>query len=140
MKIAAVVVVILVVAFLIPVDQWDSRIASGRYISEATITKVDSNAIVARIDGTSTYLQLKGSVPAGVDVGRAIMIGYSAQGLYENMSQKVEVACYVKGNALSVLVNTTLRSIFPHYRVNPTTMQVADVQSDGTRLKYHVAA
>ena len=134
--VAIVVVVALVISFFIPVQQWDSRITSGRAISEATITQVSGDTITATIDGTATSLTMKGNIPSHAKTGQSIRIGYSKNGLYEDTSQKVEVAYFIDGNLLNDIIHMVLGSA----RRASDDLTIVDVKSDGSLLEYFVAA
>ena len=80
-RILIAVAIFLVISIFIPANQWDSKITRGRYVSEAVITQVSSDSIVARISGSSTTLTLKGRIPDYARQGQLIQIGYSPREL-----------------------------------------------------------
>ena len=134
--VAIIVVVALVISFFIPVQQWDSKITKGRAVSEATITQVSGDTITATLEGTATSLTMKGNIPSHAKEGQSIRTGYSKSGLYEDTSQKVEVAYFIDGN----LLNDIIRMVFGSARRASDDLTIIDVKSDGSLLQYYVAA
>ena len=144
-KIAIVVIIAIIVCAFIPHSHWDSRIVSGRLVSEGTIVERSSNAIAVRLYTmtasedlveTGTFLVLEGNVPDDVHTGQRVRIGYSSSdGLYSDPTQMVQISYYVDDNLLGSLLN----SIIP-FQSADTDLQIVDIQSDGSLLAYNRAA
>ena len=79
---------------------------------------------------------MKGNIPSHAKEGQSIRIGYSKSGLYEDTSQKVEVAYFIDGN----LLNDIIRMVFGSARRASDDLTIIDVKSDGSLLQYYVAA
>ena len=144
-KVIAALVAILAICLVVPYEHWDADIVSGRLVSEGTIVERDDDAIVVRLFSmgstdamaeTDTFLLLEGNVSDDAHVGQRVRIGYSsAEGLYANPDQTVQVAYRVDGNLLTGLI---LRKLVPVQDAG-TDLTVAGIQSDGTRLAYNRA-
>ena len=139
-KVVLVIAIFLVVSIFVPAKLWDSKITSGRYVSEAVITQVGSDSIVAVISGTHTSLTMKGRIPDYAEVGQSIRIGYSRDGLFADTSQKVEVAYYYDGTLFNKIIHTVLGSILGSARKTSDDLKITNVKSDGSLLRYYRAA
>lgn len=145
-KIAAVVIVALIVCAFIPYSHWDTDIVSGRLVSEGTIVERSDNAIAVRLYTmtasndmveTGTFVVLEGNIPYDAYTGQRVCIGYSSsEELYANPDQIVQVSYYVDGNLLTGLI---LDRIIP-FQSAGTDLQIVDIQSDGSLLAYNKAA
>lgn len=134
----AVIAGFFLVLWLFPVDQWDSRITSGRLVNEATIVDVNrtDGYIVAQIENSGCLLKLSGNIPAKAVAGRSILIGYSdSDGIIANPSQKVEIAYFVQGNALQLLLKSQLS-----IRAAADDLQITDYSLTSNPLVYNKAS
>ncbi|MEE0705445.1 MAG: hypothetical protein UCH28_03560 [Adlercreutzia sp.] len=145
-NIVIAVVAALLLSIVIPMDHWDKKIPSQRYVSEGVVVSRESSSTIAvRLnsatqDGqwfeTGTYLLLEGNIPNYVNAGQRVQVGYSAKGLYEDTSQKVVVSFYKHGN---ILTGAILPAISPFGSSTKDDLQIVDIQSDGSPLAYSKA-
>lgn len=143
--IVVVVVIAAVACSIIPHSYWDTRIVSGRFVSEGTIVERGDDAIAVRLYAmtesddmleTGTFLVLEGKIPDGTYTGQHVRIGYSStNGLYGDPDQLVQISYYVDGS----LAGFIFSRIIPPRGVD-TDLRIIDIVSDGSPLSYNRAA
>lgn len=129
----AIVVAVLLACWFIPVEHWDSYPASGRYTNDAVIAGRSGDSIRVQLDGTATFLMLKGNIPSSAHEGQRVRIGYSKLGLYEDVHQKVEVSYFVNGNLLWMLFARFVNP--PHFAADG--LQIVSMDSDGSHIEFN---
>ena len=136
---------LLAVCSIIPHSYWDTRIVSGRFVSEGAIVERGDGAIAVRLYAmtesddmleTGTFLVLEGKIPDGTYTGQHVRIGYSStNGLYGDPDQLVQISYYVDGS----LAGFIFSRIIPPRGVD-TDLRIIDIVSDGSPLSYNRAA
>lgn len=144
--IIGIVVAALLLSLVIPVSYWSNPITSGRHVSEAVVVDKDTSARTLTLQlytmstekngaETDTFIQVSGDIPAGCHLGQRVRVGYSKDGLYEDVHQKVELSFFTSGN---VMTGWILPRLSPFRAAED--YKIEDIASDGTLLVYKVAA